>query len=437
MEGEWRHISIGDAIEIISGGTPKTNVPEYWDGEIPWLSVADFNTGYRWASTAAKSVTKRGVDESATTILKHGDVIISARGTVGVIAQLARPMTFNQSCYGIRARDNVATNDFIYYALHHAVPRMKQVAHGGVFDTITRETFKIIEVDIPPLPEQRAIAYILGTLDDKIELNRKMNETLEAMAQAIFKSWFVDFDPVRRKAEGLNPDLPKPIADLFPDSFEDSELGDIPKGWEVVELGDIAEVIDCLHSKKPDRRDSGWPLLQLWNISHNGLINMTNTYYIAEADYRNWVSRMEASPGDCVITNVGRVGAVAQIPEGLKAALGRNMTGIRCKSTSRFPTFLIECVLSQAMRDEIVGKMDTGTILDALNVRNIPKLCLVLPHHDLLKKFEGLTRPLRARMERNLMETHTLAALRDTLLPRLISGDLRLKDAERFIGRGN
>ncbi|MDZ4164206.1 MAG: restriction endonuclease subunit S, partial [Smithellaceae bacterium] len=197
MAGEWKRTILADAIDLISGGTPKTSVPDYWGGDIPWLSVSDFNTGYRWVSTAEKSITDRGLAESATAVLNRGDVIISARGTVGVVAQLAKPMAFNQSCYGIRGKREIAEADFIYYALRHAVSEMKQVAHGGVFDTITRDTFKIIEIDLPPLKQQQAIAHILGTLDDKIELNRKMNRTLEAMAQAIFKSWFVDFDPVR------------------------------------------------------------------------------------------------------------------------------------------------------------------------------------------------------------------------------------------------
>jgi type I restriction enzyme S subunit len=137
-----------------------------------------------------------------------------------------------------------------------------------------------------------------------------------------------------------------------------------------------------------------------------------------------------------VITNVGRVGAVAQMPSDQKAALGRNMTGIRCKSDFPFPTVLIECLLSQAMKDEIVLKMDTGTILDALNVRNIPRLRFVRPEaRVILVWFERAARPLRAQMERKHAESRTLAALRDALLPKLISGKLRIEDAEKCIGR--
>ncbi len=331
----------------------------------------------------------------------------------------------------------VPRNEFdmrwLYYAIKHY--KLGEVDDGSPIPSTTRSAVYILDLDIPPLPEQRAIAHILGTLDDMIELNRQMNETLESMARALFKSWFVDFDPVRAKAEGRDPGLPKHIADMFPDSFDDSELGEIPQGWEITQIGFVAYVIDCLHSKKPERRDSGLPLLQLANIHDDGLLDMMDTYLIDEADYRQWISRMEASPGDCVITNVGRVGAVAQVPTGTKAALGRNMTGVRCRQDFPYPTVLIECLLSQAMKEEIVLKMDTGTILDALNVRNIPRLRFVCGTGEVLDLFERICRPLRARMEAMQAETHTLAALRDTLLPKLVSGEIRVNDANDFLER--
>ena len=119
MGNELPIVPFADIVEIISGGTPKTNIAEYWGGEIPWLTVTDFNTGYRWVNSADKTITDLGVSNSATTILNQGDVIISARGTVGVIAQLARPMAFNQSCYGIRGKMGLSNTDFIYYFKKH------------------------------------------------------------------------------------------------------------------------------------------------------------------------------------------------------------------------------------------------------------------------------------------------------------------------------
>lgn len=175
--------------------------------------------------------------------------------------------------------------------------------------------------------------------------------------------------------------------------------------------------------------------MQLGNIRNDGLLDMTDPYYIDELDYREWISRMEASPGDCVITNVGRVGAVAQIPSGVRAALGRNMTGVRCKADFTFPTFVIECLLSESMRDEIALWIDSGTILDALNVRSIPRLRFAKADRSVLEWFERLVRSIRKRMEDGLAESRTLALLRDALLPRLVSGELRVADAERIVGK--
>jgi very-short-patch-repair endonuclease/restriction endonuclease S subunit len=511
-------------------------------------------------------------------IPKAGDVVLTTEAPLGEVAQLdGSKVALSQRVITLRGRKGVFDNTFLKFLLQSkgVQGQLHGRSTGTTVHGIRQSELRKVLLPVPPFAEQRAIAHILGTLDDKIELNRRMNETLEAMARALFKSWFVDFDPVRAKANLPSPsgrgaggeghpcpshtypptelrdfartlrnnqtdaehlmwrmlrdrriagakfrrqhpvppyvldfychelklaieldggqhgeptgcerdrqrdaalsergitvlrfwnnevlteteavleqiyrtvteralpspptplpegeglcDLPKEIADLFPDSFEESELGEIPKGWEVAELSDIADVVDCLHAKKPERCEKGHPFLQLTNIRDNGLVDMENTYFIDESDYHKWVSRMEATKGDCVITNVGRVGAVAQIPDGLKAALGRNMTGIRCKSAYRFPTFLIECLLSDSMRAEITRKMDAGTILNALNVRNIPRLRFVLADARVMGRFEQISRPLRQKMEQNLLECRTLAALRDTLLPKLISGDLRVE----------
>ena len=228
---------------------------------------------------------------------------------------------------------------------------LSSVMIGSAQKALTIDSLRKLSVELPPLAEQKAIASILGALDDKIELNRRMNSTLEGMARALFQSWFVDFDPVRAKLDGRKPEgMDKATAALFPDAFQESSLGHIPTGWKVEELGQIADVIDCLHAKKPERCENGQLYLQLNNIRDDGLIDITDPFFVSTKDYQKWISRMEARAGDCVITNVGRVGAVGQIPEGVKAALGRNITGIRCKSAFPFSTFLIECLVSESMR---------------------------------------------------------------------------------------
>jgi type I restriction enzyme S subunit len=338
MAGEWRETTLGEVTDFLSGGTPSKDRPDYWAGSVPWVSAKDMKR-FRLDDTE-DHVSEVGV-ANGTKLVPAGSVLLLARGMTLLndvpICVISRPMAFNQDVKALRPKPHVR-NDFLPYLLLGNKERLLSLVDlaGHGTGRLNSDELKALDVVLPPPNEQHAIAHILGTLDDKIELNRRVNETLEAIARALFKSWFVDFDPVRAKADGRDAGLPQPLADLFPNSFETSELGEIPKRWRVTDVGASADVVDCLHSKKPERKESGLPLLQLANIRDDGLIDMGDSYLIDEAEYRTWVSRIEASPGDCVITNVGRVGAVAQMPANQKAALGRNMTGIRCKPS--FPS---------------------------------------------------------------------------------------------------
>lgn len=171
---------LSDIMNLIGGGTPKTSVAHYWGGDIPWLSVKDFNNDHRYVYKTEKTITEEGLRNSSTKMLQRNDSIISARGTVGVIAMIPFPMAFNQSCYGLRAKKDLVDPTFLYYLVKHNVHLLKKNTHGSVFDTITRDTFDGIEVDIPDYETQVLIAELLGGIDDKIELNIKINENLAA-----------------------------------------------------------------------------------------------------------------------------------------------------------------------------------------------------------------------------------------------------------------
>lgn len=169
---------LSEIMDLIGGGTPKTSKKEYWNGDIPWLSVKDFNNDQRYVYKTEKSITKLGLENSSTKLLEKGDVIISARGTVGEIATIPFPMAFNQSCYGLRARKEIVTPGFLYYLIKHNVFILKKNTHGSIFDTITRNTFAGINVNIPSFEEQEKISSILSNIDEKIELNNRINNNL-------------------------------------------------------------------------------------------------------------------------------------------------------------------------------------------------------------------------------------------------------------------
>ena len=173
--------SISELCHIISGGTPKTSVKEYWDGEIGWLSVKDFVGGKKYVYNSEKSVTELGVENSATNILKRNDIIISARGTVGEMAMLGKEMAFNQSCFGLRTKDEeTLLQDYLFYALKNSMRSIVSVTQGSVFETINRASFERIFVSYPSLYEQKRVAGLLSNIDAKIEANEKINRNLQA-----------------------------------------------------------------------------------------------------------------------------------------------------------------------------------------------------------------------------------------------------------------
>ncbi|HWO56405.1 MAG TPA: restriction endonuclease subunit S [bacterium] len=301
---------------------------------------------------------------------------------------------------------------------------------GSAQPFISQGDARTLEVAYPPLIEQRAIAHILGTLDDKIELNRRMSETLEAMARALFKSWFVDFDPVRAKTEGRDPGLPRHIADLFPGSFVDSELGEIPKGWEVRSIGELAEIVggstpkteraeyweDGTHHWVTPKDLSGLPLPVLLDTERK----------ITDAGLTQ-ISSGLLPKGTVLLSSRAPIGylAIAEVP----VAVNQGFIAMKPRpGTSNL--FLLRW--ASVSHDEIVSHANGSTFLE-ISKSNFRPIRIVAPTAPIMHVFDRLSRPLYLKVVEHEHESRTLAALRDALLPKLISGEIRLKDAERFI----
>lgn len=262
---------------------------------------------------------------------------------------------------------------------------------GSTQPKLTAGNLARIQFRAPCLAEQRRIAGVLGALDYLIEVDRGLIENLLAMVNAKFEC-----------------------------QFGDRELS--------LRLGDLAGVIDCLHSKKPERVTSQHRLLQLSNILDSGQLDLDDSYGISVEDYRKWTKNIETREWDCVITNVGRVGAVARVPAGVAAALGRNMTAIRPEAPERDGAFLLAALLSRPVRREISLKTDSGTVMDALNVKNIPSLRLPAASSGERSEFQVLAQPCLQAADSLKVEIAELQATRDQLLPLLISGRVRVPE---------
>jgi type I restriction enzyme S subunit len=293
--------------------------------------------------------------------------------------------------------------------------------------SLNQEILRLVPLPIPPIRSQRAIAHILGTLDDKIELNRRMNETLEAMARALFKSWFVDFDPVRAKVEGRDPGLPQPLTDLFPDSFEDSELGEIPKGWEARKLGDLSVLNPEVWTK--ETRPARLEYVDLSNTKW-GRIEAVTVYEAANAPSR---AQRVLRPGDTILGTVrpGNGSYAFIFERGLTGSTGFAVLRPQWPEYAEF----VYLAATEAGNIDTLAHLADGAAYPAVRSEMVAATPIVRANNGVVGRFSRVVGPFLAKVAHNEHASRTLAALRDTLLPKLVSGDLRLADAERYLGR--
>lgn len=379
---------LSEIIDLIGGGTPKTSVAEYWGGDIPWLSVKDFKDDSRYVYSTEKTITKAGLENSTTKLLKVDDIIISARGTVGELAMVPYPMAFNQSCYGIRGKKGKVVQTYLYYLLKDSIRVLKSQTHGSVFDTITRDTFHNINVDLPSLTVQHRIADTLSALDARIAVNREINNHLEQMAQAIFKSWFVDFEPFQG---------------VMPDDWREGTLSEI----SYITMGQS-------------------PAGSSYNEESSGTV-----FYQGRAEFGfrfpsrrlfTTQSKRMATKGDVLMSVRAPVGDLNVAIE--MCSLGRGLAGI--KSNNRCQSFVLYTMF--ALKETLDMFNGEGTVFGSINKKDLENLTVIIPAKEVLLKFEELVNPIDTIIETNYMNSCVLQAVRDSLLPRLMSGELSVTD---------
>ncbi|MBN2594847.1 MAG: restriction endonuclease subunit S [Sedimentisphaerales bacterium] len=305
---------------------------------------------------------------------------------------------------------------FLYYRLVSL--DLRRTAIGSAQPLMTQGGLKVINTIVPSLPEQRAIAHILGNLDDKIELNRRMNETLEAMARAIFKSWFVDFDPVRVKAEGKKPSgMNADTAKLFPDSFEDSPLGKIPKGWKVKSLPEIANYLNGLALQKypPDNNGDALPVIKIAQLragkaDGNGFASTS-----IPAEYI-------VDDGDILFSWSGSL--MVTIWCGGRGALNQHLFKVTSES---YPKWFYYFWTLHHLTDFQFIAAGKATTMGHIQRHHLEEAKTLVPPDKLLEKMDTTFSPLLEKVVLNNIQTKILSSLRDTLLPKLLSGEIRVK----------
>jgi type I restriction enzyme S subunit len=395
---------LSDLVDVIGGGTPKTTEESYWNGSIPWLSVKDFCGDKKYVYNTEKSITVEGLNNSSTKLLHKDNIIISARGTVGELAMIPYDMAFNQSCFGLIPKGN---NDphFVYYLLKDKVRSLKSQTQGSVFDTITKATFDRIECADYSEEDQHRIASILSSLDRKIELNNKINADLEEMAQAIFKNWFVDFEPFK---DG---------------KFVDSELGMIPEGWKVGSLGDMGTIV-C--GKTPSKANSNYyggdiPFIKIPDM-HGKVFVESSEDRLTEQGSLSQIKKL-IPPYSLMVSCIATVGLVSINTKPSHTNQQIN-TIIPHNKSALF--YLNQYIKNNEELLKNMGRGGTTTL--NVNTKSFSNIRLFIPSDIALLQFHQIVEGLFKKIELNMQESRTLSTLRDTLLPRLMSGELEIPE---------
>jgi len=438
----WQVSTLGEICQE-GGGDIQTgpfgsqlHASDYVISGIPSIMPANIKEG-RVSEEGIARITEADARRLSKYLTKAGDIVYSRRGDVercALIRKREEGWLCGTGCLRVRPGSGVVDPDFCSHFLSHPETKewISRHAVGATMPNLNTQILSALPVLLPSLQEQKTIAHILSTLDDKIELNRQTNETLEVMAKGLFKSWFVDFDPVRAKAAGRPTGLPAELSDLFPDSFEDSELGEIPSGWEVQTVAEVASsIFDGPHAT-PAESDTGNVFLGIRNMTGTK-IELDEIRLIHDDDWEAWTRRVEPRSNDIVFTYEAALGLFALFPPKLKCCLGRRMALIRPLSGNGCPHFWFHQFIAAPFQRVINERCIHGATVNRTPLTEFPGYPVLTPPLHLRSHFEEVASGLWAKIHALSDQSRTLVPLRDSLLPKLISGELRIPDAERLL----
>ena len=456
MAGEWRVKTLDQLGRVVTGKTPPSTVADAFGGQTPFVTPSDMD-GARIISSTTRSLSASGQAAVKNAAIPKGAVMVSCIGSdMGKAAVAGADCATNQQINSII----IETGDsplFVYYNLSTRKSEIRGSASGSAQPILNKSAFGRLEIELPPPAEQRAIAHILGTLDDKIELNRRRNQTLEAMARALFKDWFIDFGPVRRNAAkaqnqpspGLRPPSPRgrgfentthePLPSppgrgaggegviegqtfdhLFPDRLDDEGK---PEGWRERPLDEIAEFLNGLALQKfpATDPDDSLPVIKIAEL-RNGVS--------AKSDRasREVPAKYIIKDGDFLFSWSGSL--LAKFWTEGEGALNQHLFKV---TSERYPMWFVSNWVHHHLEEFQAIAASKATTMGHIQRGHLKAAMTLCPPDDVLERLGLVIAPLVEQSIHNELEARNLAQLRDTLLPKLISGELRIEDAETFI----
>ena len=434
MSSDWQRVEIGQLAKLRSGFPFKSS--DWKDSGVPVIKIANVKGG-RIIPDGCGFVSTDVASKSAEWYTRTGDVLIAMTGYVGEVAQVkpGEMYLINQRVgrFDFLPNSEVESTYFFYHLQHPETrAEIEGVARGSAQPNLSAGDAHKIKITLPPLAVQREIAATLSVLDGRINLLREINTTLEAIAQALFKSWFVDFDPVHAKMEGRTPEgMDEATAALFPDGFETSELGEVPRGWRWGTLSDLATFQNGYAFKSKDWTDSGHPVVKIGDVKP-GIIDLEGCSYVAHETVVG-LDRFRLSRGDLLVGMTGYVGATGLVPSVEPAAYLNQRVGRMATKSGVTDLGYLYCAARSPAFKEFAEAQSHGSAQANVSGASLMAFPAVIAPLPLMERFNGAIADVLEVVLTNHEQAQTLSTLRDTLLPHLISGQLRLPETENLI----
>ena len=421
----WRWKLLTKLARLETGHTPSRGHSEYWDGDIPWIGIRDATANHgRTLPDTEQHVSQEGIDNSSARVLPTNTVCLSRTASVGYVVVMGRPMATSQDFVNWVCDPAVLDYRYLKYALLAEGTSYSRFSHGTTHQTIYFPEVKAFHLCTPSRHTQSAIADVLSALDDKIEQNRRTARALERLAQAIFRAWFVDFEPVKAKAAGATafPSMPQPVFDALPTRFVDSSIGLLPQGWEVGKLGDHCEINQ--RSVRAGEMSGAIEYVDISSVTVGRLTGLQRVLF-SEAPSR---ARRRVRHGDtiwsCVRPNHRSHLFIHSPPEERIVS-----TGFVVLSPSSLGASLLHEITTQPEFVHYLVSNADGSAYPAVRPDHFASAEVVVASQRLRDAFEEITMPFRDSLAAAERESATLAAMRDYLLPMLLTGDVRVEAA--------
>ncbi|MDY3124560.1 MAG: restriction endonuclease subunit S [[Actinobacillus] rossii] len=451
----WELKKLSEVADIIGGATPKSDVDEYFNGDIPWITPKDLS-GYknRYISKGERNITKLGLENSSAKLLPKGAVLFTSRAPIGYVAIADNEVSTNQGFKSLVLKDGNIP-EFFYYLLKHNVPLFEARATGSTFKEVSGQVVKNTELLIPSIDIQKKIVDLVSPLDEKIELNTQINQTLEQIAQTIFKSWFIDFDPVHAKANALasgqtleqatqaamtvisgkntqelhrlqtaNPEQYQQlweIAEAFPSGFDEEG---VPRGWEEKPLPELIDFLEGpgIRNWQYTEEEDGIKFINIRCIK-NGDLSLETANKITKEDAFGKYAHFQLKEDDIVISTSGTLGRFALVRnEHLPLCLNTSVIRFRPIENKSTLAFLLGLASNQ-LQYELEARA-SGSVQRNFGPTHLKKISVLLPDFYLLSLHNKYLSTLFELRKSNLRECDLLMKTRDVLLPKLLSGEV-------------